>query len=359
MSLPAKPYSLAQAIEGFFGVLPEALVSATQLDLLKGAAQLLPPITRLGIECRLNREQQVDLQLCLRRDEDDLDNLVHWVKEEIKIEAAEQAGLINFFEHWADSSTTYHHYIDEVYLELDVLPSGYQVPLLFFSLEQKLSSSGHKQHYLSMLNNIAGSGRSYYPLLDKIIAACPDGAFVAYLGILFSRDIDVLRVNVKRIPAHEIIYFLQQIGYAYITPELKSWIDWVHNYADRVTLCLDIGAVIYPKVGFECFWNDQLLSITALEKFLEGLTIMGLCEAEKVEAVLNWTQDIFPGDIASWPEHLWVETLHRPEHEFTYLRKLISHIKLSYQPGHQLEAKAYLGFGNLWMKLNTHTVEPN
>src|SRR5690606_14283709 len=138
---------------------------------------------------------------------------------------------------------------------------------------------------------------------------CPNHAFIAYLGILFSRDADVLRVNIKKLALTEVASFLKRIGYAWTGPELDNWISLAYGYADRVTLCIDIGKDVFPKIGFECFWNEQPPTETYWRYFIEKLNTHNHYHQNKIEAILNWDKDIFPGEINNWPEHLWLASL--------------------------------------------------
>ncbi|WP_462267597.1 prenyltransferase/squalene oxidase repeat-containing protein [Mucilaginibacter sp.] len=349
---PAADQSLLPALESFFDSLSTPLVSPMQLGLLKNAAAFFPPILRLGLECRLNGREQVDLQLCFRRDEDDLNFIFHWFERQFGGTGEEEVLLRNFFEKWANPLSSYHQDIVEVFLELDVLPSGNHIPLLFLALDISLSAAERKAFCNTLLSEVLGYNKSFFPTLNTVIDACPPGAAVAYVGILCSRNIDILRVNIKKLAAAEVVPFLEAIGYQWLNSQLKDCIDFVYSYADRVTLCIDLGQSVYPGIGFECFWNAQPPKETYWQHFITELINRGLCEPAKAEAILNWDEDIFPDKESRWPEHLWLESLYAPEHEFIYLKKKISHLKLSYHPGKQAEVKAYLGYGNLRMDLS-------
>lgn len=347
MKLVADEYSLLKALGNSCEAFPPSLVSPIQLELLEKAADFFPPLIRFALECRLNDEEQVDLQFCIRRDEDDLDAVSNWFQNKFTGDQEHQK-ITHFLKAWADKSSAHHAYIPEIFLELDVLPSGIKAPLLFFELQPDLDDEKRKTFSLSILKETLGESRSFFNLFERILDACPDPAFIAYLGVLFSRDVDVLRVNIKKLPAAAVAPFLKKIGYAWLGPELDNWISFVYNYADRVTLCLDIGKDVYPKIGFECFWGDQPLKGTYWRAFIEKLNVQNHYKEDKIEAILNWDKELFPGQIKDWPEHLWIASLSRTDHEFTFLKKWISHLKLAYHPNKGLELKAYLGYESLW-----------
>lgn len=343
----ADEYSLLKALGNLCEPFPQSLVTPAQLELLEKAADFFPPLIRFALECRLNDEEQVDLQFCIRRDEDNLDAVSNWFQNKFTGDQ-EHEKITRFLKTWADKSSVHHAYIPEIFLELDVLPSGIKAPLLFFELQPDLNQEERKDFSLSILRETLGESQSYFNLFERILDACPAPAFIAYLGILFSRDIDVLRVNIKKLPAVAVAPFLKKIGYAWMGPELDSWISFVYNYADRVTLCIDIGKDVYPKIGFECFWSEQPHKETYWRAFIEKLNMKNRYREDKIEAILNWDKEIFPGKIEDWPEHLWTASLCKSENEFTFLKKWISHLKLAYHPGKEIELKAYLGYESLW-----------
>ena len=341
-------YTLLKAIEDFFNELPKALVSPEQLTLLKTSANFFPPIIRFALEYRLNKNDQVDLQFCIRRDEDDIADIAKWFEDRLP-QNTEANKLISFLKKWADERSSYYENISEIFLELDVVSTALNIPLLFFDLAPDSTVDQRQQFSSSILKDILGESLPFSPLLMKIIAACPEDSYVSNLGVLFSRDTNLLRVNIKRLSYHSVVDFLHVIGYDFVSQELKDYITFIYSYADKITLCLDIGATISPKIGFECFWIGQPSTEQYWAHFIEKLDLQTSLESEKITSILVWDQEIFPGAIKNWPEHLWAESLAKGENDFTYLKKWISHLKLSYQPDAIIELKSYLAYESLWM----------
>src|SRR5690606_16578793 len=127
----------------------------SQFELLEKAADFFPPIIRFALECRLNAHEQVDLQFCLRRDEDDLRAISNWFQNKTT-EDQDHKKVIRFLTSWADDSSIFHKNIPEIFLELDVLPSGIKTPLLFFELQPNLSKEKRKDISFTILNEIVG-----------------------------------------------------------------------------------------------------------------------------------------------------------------------------------------------------------
>lgn len=344
-------YSLLNASAGFFDRLPAELVATAQKQYLSNAAELFPPILRFGLECRLNSDTQVDLQMCLKRDKDDLAFIYQWFDNLIDKKTEEEARFLDFLGKWSISNHPYYEDIIEVFLELDIRTAAFGVPLLFLQLEPTLTKNKKKTLCEYLITETLGEKKVFLPLLNEIIDICPEHANVAYLGMLFSRDINVMRVNIKKLTSDSALSFLKAIGYQWISGTLVDCIKMVYDHADRVTLCLDISTGVLPGIGFECFWDEFSSDDVRWMAFKSIMISNGLCLPQKIKAVESWNKDIFPSDQQPWPEHLWIESLRRSDLEFTYLKQKLSHIKVSYRLDQPLDFKAYLGYGNLWMNL--------
>ncbi|MCJ8209201.1 hypothetical protein MUY27_05745 [Mucilaginibacter sp. RS28] len=344
-------YSLLCASAGFFDKLPAELVSNEQRRHLLEAAELFPPILRFALECRLNSNTQVDLQMCLQRDKDDLTSVYQWFDKLIDRQTEDETRFMDFLSKWSTSKNSYYEDIIEIFLELDVRTTAFGVPLLFLQLEPTLTKDKKKTFCDYLITETLGERKVFLPILDKIIDLCPEHGNVAYLGMQFSRDVNVLRVNIKTLTAESVLLFLKAIGYQWISESLADCIEFVYEHADRVTLCLDISTGVLPGIGFECFWNEFSAEDVRWVAFKSVIIEKGLCEPQKIQAVESWNKNIFPGDIPHWPEHLWIESLQRSDLEFVYLKQTLSHIKVSYKLDKPLEFKAYLGYLNLWMNL--------
>ncbi|NIG55371.1 prenyltransferase/squalene oxidase repeat-containing protein [Chitinophaga sp. Cy-1792] len=349
-------YSLLKATGNFFKGLPDCLVTNKQSDILQRTADFFPPVIRFALECRMNHEQQVDLQFCIRRDEDNLPAIYNWFQAQSTADG-DYHRLLRFLEKWMDTSSCYHQYIPEIFLEADVLPAGIKTPLLFFELPSHLSGSQAKDTCSAVLNDILGDNLPFSNMLNKIIEHCSGTAYVAYLGIQFSRDVAALRVNVKNLMVDEINPFLKEIGYPGTGPELDSYISLIYNYADKVTLCIDISDNVLPGIGFECFWNAPPQKDGYWRYLIEQLNALQAFDHSKIDAVLQWDKEIFPGQIKEWPEHLWLESLQRKEYEFVFLKQWISHLKVSYSPGKNIDLKAYLGYESKWKTFKSTVAE--
>ncbi|WP_341228133.1 prenyltransferase/squalene oxidase repeat-containing protein [uncultured Arcticibacterium sp.] len=347
----AKYNSLSNYLDSFWSELPVSLVSKAQLRRLRDRAHFFPPILRVGLECRLNEDTQVDLQQCLISGDNTV-VLLEWLESQKIPDSEEWALFFDFFRMWLNNCNEYHKNIEEIFFEMDVFSEERNVPLMFFSLSKK-SKNKNNAFLHNVLNGTLGKNRPFYPILDTCMICCPENAYIFFAGIQFSREVDVIRINIKNMYAGQVIPFLEAVGYRYETENIEDWVEFIFSVSDRVRLCLDLGASVCKKIGFECFWDDQPNKETRWAYFLDECVGKKICLQEKAKDVLAWEKEMFPSLLTNWPKPLWLESLRRSEEEFSYLKREVSHLKLSIKPSGKPELKAYLGYGNLWLNVNS------
>ncbi|MDC4678464.1 hypothetical protein NQ801_18605, partial [Acinetobacter baumannii] len=119
---------------------------------------------------------------------------------------------------------------------------------------------------------------------------------------------------------------------------------------EHITVCLDVGAALSPRIGFECILQDQPPREPRWASFLDELVRQGLCVEAKRDGLLKWPGRITPPMTSTpWPAHLICAAVQQPEDVFTGIDRRVSHVKLTYSPRHQPEAKAYFGFQHSWL----------
>ncbi len=342
---------LVNSLDVLFPNLTPKLVGTDALLDLKALASNLPPILRGGFECRLTANtSQVDLQQCIVQDDIELlrehiitsANRVHpgWLQ------------LSDFLNEWRTSLKS----IPEIWLEFDINSSSVPIPAIFVGLPQKISPAYETYeiavHSLNLLLPSAWS--EWQDNLYRCFAACPNGIFVSHIGVMLSRNTPALRVNIKRLQANSLVPYLQQLGWQQQSNEVETLMRQLCALCERITVCLDVGQHIYPQIGLECIFLQQLPHESRWAVFLDYLIECGLCEPQKREALLNWPGQSNPlNSLAPWPEHLISASLLEPKEHFTVFERRLSHIKVVWQPQRQLEAKAYLWFEHRWLSIES------
>ncbi|WP_017718223.1 hypothetical protein [Kamptonema formosum] len=359
--------TLAESVDVLLGAGAEApalqhlIAPAAVLELKKLAANLAP-ILRGGFECRLAANTpQVDLQQCVVPDESELTLL----REHIA--AVTGAGgvsphpgwsqLQDFLAQWCEPLSPLHNSIPEIWLEFDInSPSVIlPVPAIFFGLPQDVSPAVEPYPIAAKALDLLLGELGWCAWRDNLyrcFAACPDGVFVSHIGVMLSRKAPALRVNVKRLLPDSLVPYLQQIGWEGETDEVGSLMEQLLAFADRITVCLDVGERIYPQIGLECILLKQPQSEPRWTAFLKYLVDGGLCAPAKAEALLNWPGQTNPaGAPAPWPGELIAASLLQPPNCFSVFERRLSHIKIVWQPQRRLEAKAYLWFQHQWLSV--------
>jgi hypothetical protein len=190
------------------------------------------------------------------------------------------------------------------------------------------------------------------PLIENNLNFCvnslPPGSQVLYVGAMFSRQLDAVRVNIAGIPIDALEDYLTQIGWTYSVKPLKEIIKLLTQFVDAVILNLDIGTSVFPKIGLECLLakkNSRLEPKWQL--LLDCLVEQGLCTTEKHDAILNWSgysDNKSHPDL--WPDNLSNVSQFLGSRWYSICFRNLNHIKIVYHPDCNLEAKAYLAFGH-------------
>ncbi|HEX8145195.1 MAG TPA: hypothetical protein VF553_21695 [Pyrinomonadaceae bacterium] len=174
----------------------------------------------------------------------------------------------------------------------------------------------------------------------RCLAARPRETADFQIGVMFSRNIQAVRLCVFDLPADEVFPYLDEVGWNGDRDELGEYLEAFQPYADFIGLHLDVGEKIYPHIGVEpnfvagC-WARQPHMEPRWKGQFEQLLKRGLLIPEKRDALLAWIghQSLLSGD-----------------QEVLLLRGL-SHLKVVLRPGAQAVAKAYFGIAHRAMEI--------
>jgi hypothetical protein len=347
--------------------LPGVLVAPEVVPRLRKAAHLLAPIPafRVGLECRLSADSsQVDLQQGLiNRDGEPAILAEHLAS---LFAAADRPlplawnRLCDFGAAWSDPNSPLHTAITEFWLEFDIAgereapisASISLIPSVFVGLDQKLLPTREANTCAETALEIL-LGSQFSPVLRQNLGrcfnVCPEGVLISHVGAMLSRETEALRMNIKGLSLDQTPAFLKQVGWPAPADELIIFMEPYLDLVDEIRLCLDIGTGIYPRAGLECFIQGQPDHNPRWAAFLDRLVADGLCASDKREALLAWPGQLDPASsTALWPAGLIIESLLQPSDHFNFLSRQFNHVKVTYQPQHPLEAKAYLGFVRAW-----------
>jgi hypothetical protein len=339
--------------------LPPAWDTPVNRHNLEDLARRLVPIPRVAFECRLaDAAPVIELQQSIRRDDGEpalLRDFILATQPPAEMADGAWARLRRFCAAWADPTTLLHRGITEVFLEhdLDPVPRPVATPSIFFSLPEAGGEAVAEAALATLLPAPLASGLASN--LAGCFTACPAGASVSYLGAMLGRTTEGVRVNVKRLRLDDLVPFLEAVGWSGPLAAVEHWAAWAYDRVDRITVCLDVGSVVYPHLGLECALGIQPAGEPRWRELLEELSAGGLCTAENATALLGVSGVLRPPEAhAEWPAAWIVATLLAPPDHFSSTERQLSHIKLTVAE-HQVAAKAYWGAGHVWQTARPRT----
>jgi hypothetical protein len=335
-------YTMTSYLQVVGPYIPSELVSPTALLHIYRISQNLPPFSFAILECYLEANQsRVDMEvgLCcipLNLPASLLGN-PNWQT------------LQKICQEWTEPNSFLNQRVKNIWLEFDVVGqnSKMPVPCIFFSLNQEIVSSS--QDLIDMAFKLLNQQipPRFESKLELIINPL---ASIHYLGAMLSRSKQTIRIVTNKIAPRQLLDYLVKIGWKYPTAPLESLIFDLSGLVDYICLSYDLGEIILPRIGLECFLNKQPGDEPRWQSFLDYLVAKGLCTASKKNAALSWSglcQKSSQPDL--WPKNLtWVDSFLGAKALSVFSRE-ISHIKVVYQPNDVLETKIYLWFGHSWV----------
>ena len=351
--------SLRDSLELVLPTLPAELVSAAAIPWLRAVASVLPPVHRAGFECRLaDTEHQVDLQQGIFASDGEPAQLANFLAQAGPANDA-WAAVHRVAERWSTPDDLLHGAIDELWLELDAAPVdggaalalGDVRPSVFAVLERagadSVSIARELVRVLVSGEESAVLGRA----LTRCSLACSKSARVSHVGVMLGRSLSAMRVHVRGLPVREFKRYLSRIGWAGEQEEIAALAQVLLDYGDWVVVCLDILGDQIMRVGLECFFAAKRGLDPRWRPLLERLRVLGLSSADKAAALLQWPATFTPlNSPGPWPEDLIARSLTEPEDALGAFDRRLSHVKLTFVPGQRVTAKAYFGYGHVWMR---------
>jgi hypothetical protein len=351
------------------GVSP-ALISPSAFSDIGSVARVLPSTlayNTFGFECRLGDELPRADFLVLARSPWGRDSLAG-LHPTSTLPARLMADPVwrrvqDFAAYWAEPSSPLHYAVDNVWLEFDIegpvpdLP----IPSIFFGLlTNSTADATHEtiadrhQATTEMAIRLLSGGELPVRMLETLShcfhALSPEEQ-VFQVGLMLSRGAGAVRLCIQFRSVERIVEYLSGVGWPGDEAALRGVLDPLSRSVDRVLLDIDAGETVGAKIGLECYvdGNRQPGREPRWDTFLDSLVLQGLCTADKREALLAYSGYVDQNA----PDVPWPEALLRTSQLLggrslsTFVRSL-HHVKIVYQPGQLLEAKAYLAGNHHW-----------
>jgi len=309
----------------------------------------------LGFECRLGTsDSRVDWAFAIssvERDRFVFANLLNngYMPDQFMQQDAWRR-INDFVNAWINPDSFLRHNINCFWLEFDMpecLPDV-PVPSIFFGPGKPANGrASDLSNYEWIINTALPilKGRRLKKTVEYKIREClealPENASLFQVGMMLSRSNDVIRLCVNHMNPEQIISYLNTIGWRDETGEFIRLMKELEDKADRFVLGFDVTEEgIGSRIGVELsFSSDDFPYATRWKRLLDYLVDKGWCLPEKREALLNYQDsEVFSGGVM---KPLTSASRCLDDLINSKIVRYINHVKIVYEPGERVEAKAY------------------
>jgi len=343
---------LRQLLELAAPLAPAGLISDAAWSRLRRIPNVLPPAIALGtFECRLDRCDPTDFQICLTQRSGGHRAIAEWLDgldRSTLLSLPQWQRAIELLQGWTDPGSPLFAHAPAVWFELDMDGSpAAPVPFGFFTITPPWFRGRPTRDVVAAtvrygLNILAGGelAASTAATVERCLSVLPIPACLLHVAVRPRADGDVVRLIVK-MPREELPAYLESIGSPAPRKEVEHLLarygskTWIHSFQ------IDVGASVAPRFGMEFYFPAAPLEDARWFTLLARLVSDGACDPERAAMLCAWPAF----DLADRPE---------------VLRELL--IKVVYEAGQALQAKAYLPFGlaaSAFTSRLVHTDPPN
>lgn len=360
-----KPSDYLRLIESH---IPEELISSQNFTEIKNlASNLNDDLTSFfGFETRLmNPDARSDYLIAVSALKGEREALVNLLEKgnlpKNFLNTSEWRQLHNFALDWINPKSEVHNKVLGLWLEFDTAKpsSDRSIPSVFLQTVPMRIDSQKDIEKCKWITRKAIPCLEGKPVSEKVekcfidvIRKLPKGASVFHVASMLSRKSEGIRVVIKRINPDQIVSYLKSIGWTDKDDGLSKLLKELKKFVDCIRLHINISEDVDPKIGLECFISPEKYNQeNGWTDFLEYLVEKGLCQPELRSVLLG-----FSGVEQENPEYnfnldSYMPSVKLPNKDFSKaIVRYISHVKISYEPNKQIEAKAYTGvrlFGHL------------
>jgi len=194
--------------------------------------------------------------------------------------------------------------------------------------------------------------------LHNVVAALPKKAKLFQAGVMCSRPDSPLRLCLlgpEFVPSDDtpsVPDFLAAVHWPAdptpVTELLRSFAPLI----DHVALDLDLreDGSLAPRLGIEIYQDPNRTPVDRMVALVRQLTSSALCTPEKADGLLAWNgithERLHPN---LWPRSLVAARVIRGGGQHSTFCRWLHHVKLVYEPGESLAAKAYLAVSHAFL----------
>ncbi|MEM9214879.1 MAG: hypothetical protein AAGD25_11090 [Cyanobacteria bacterium P01_F01_bin.150] len=198
--------------------------------------------------------------------------------------------------------------------------------------------------------------------LQRCLAALPSSARLFQVGALSGRvssptDCPPLRLYIQNLTVSQLPSLLERLSWPGDRTLLTHMLARIGSQSETCSLQLELEEVkephvsthpvsaLSPKIAIECAFPDR----TAWQKVLSRLVMLGFCRPDRAKALLEYPGYVRAQDSVNFPPLLKDWSAQLAPYRECLLVKRLAYLKFTYEPGHPLQAKAYLGLSPTWL----------
>ncbi len=256
---------------------------------------------------------------------------------------------------WADDTDGLAGAIEQVFLEWDVTdaPGAVTTPAVFLPVDLRRDPASarpsRRAWALDLIDRLQPDGTGRHAV-EALCNALPLNGSISHVGVMSGRAVGV-RINLRAIQRETLGAVLQAIGWpGEITPAV-TWFDRLVAASDRVTVTLDLGRTMLPRIGFEVFLDAAPEQEPRWEQLLDMLVDAGLCAPDKRAALLKVSRTLRPeAPGQAWPAQWLLAAAASEPTLLPWFEVQLSHVKLTLGLQGAAEAKAYVSAQHHWSR---------
>ena len=264
--------------------------------------------------------------------------------------------IARFGRQWENPDSALNRAVGRIGWEFDMIPDAdpYIPPSMFMELRSPDDGGNVSSHTVS---GILSCLDILKPDLPEVVSAdpqrcidlCPDEGGISQFGVLLSRPIKALRLNMWGITPDTVGNAIQNISGMKPDSSLEKLVGRLSSAVSRFMLCFNLGDGVPARFGLECVPTGGGRNASGWIALFDALMDLELCHKAEGDALLEWPSDLEPFNASTpWPEELMIDSLQSPPNRFTVFQNILNHIKVDWFPDRPPSAKAYLSFQHVW-----------
>lgn len=338
--------------------IPPEMVSAENVAAISEVAAALPPSSNFGLECRLgSRATEADFLVAVIPSDG---SRSAWagenplvVRPEVARSNATWTKVQSFLSDWhlgVDGFAPIH----DAWLEFDIEAKSSRLPepSIFFGFDDSVGEN-YPDLTEELIDRLLGFPitRKRRERLQICFSELPLDGLIFQVGVMLARAADDVRLCTRRMSRQQITEYLGRIGWPGSREHLGRYLEALAPMVDAISLDLTIGETVLPQLGLECGIRDGVAGRARVGLLLEHLGAKSACVPEKREALLRWLGYCTElSDRPRWPAHLLKASAALGGDVTGVFARTLNHIKITYECGESVSAKAYLGVRHFWTR---------